>query len=186
MGQTNSALREIETRGPYNEPIVRFDEFGKITNFYYDEYNIFHLWRNPNPRRAYWKKGELIGPPFPYFQHHAYNPLENSKPDFGLALEGAYIDVGSDIEDAFEEFENSFKCWMTLLVHYEPVNPNDETHKGFDAYLIAPPTRIFKRFGIVDWWGNSYRFALGIPTVRIKKLNDKIYQRKIWTWSRGN
>ena len=67
-----------------------------------------------------------------------------------MGLEGAYIDVGEDLEDAFEDFGNSFKCWMVLNVHYEPVNPNDETHKGFDAYLAAPPTRIFKRFGIVN------------------------------------
>ena len=34
MGQTNSAQREPETRGPYNEPIAIFDEFGRITNFF--------------------------------------------------------------------------------------------------------------------------------------------------------
>ena len=45
---------------------------------------------------------------------------------------------------------------MIIKVHYEPVNPNDITHKGFDAYLGAPPTRIFKRFGIVNGWGNPY------------------------------
>ena len=60
MGQTSSTLRESETRRPYNEPIARFDEFGRITNLYYDENNILHPWRNPNPRRAYWKKGERI------------------------------------------------------------------------------------------------------------------------------
>ena len=103
MGQLNAARREIETRGLYNEPIARFDEFGRITNFHYDEFNRFHSWSNPNPRRAYWKKGRLIGLPFPYFKQLAYNPLENSKPDLKLALEGAYIDVGPDIEDAFEE-----------------------------------------------------------------------------------
>ena len=117
MEQTNYIQREQETRGPYNEPIARFDEFGRITNFLYDEYNILHPWRNPNPRRAYWNKCELIGPPFQYFKHIAYKPLEYSKPDLGLALEGAYIDVGPDIENMFEEVGNSFKCWMTLLVH---------------------------------------------------------------------
>ena len=67
---------------------------------------------------------------------------------------------------------------MTLLVHYEPVNPNDETHKGFDAYLSAPPTRIFKRFGIVNGWGNPYRFVLGILTDRIKEINAKFIREK--------
>ena len=67
---------------------------------------------------------------------------------------------------------------MIIKVHYEPVNPNDETHKGFDAYLGAPPTRIFKRFGIVNGWGNPYRFALGILTDRIKELNAKFIREK--------
>ena len=92
--QTNSAQSEIETRGPYNEPIARFYEFGRITNIHYDEFNRFHPWRNPNPRRAYWENGELIGLPFQYFKHIAYKQLEHSKPDLGLAMEGAYIDVG--------------------------------------------------------------------------------------------
>ena len=61
MRQTNSTLRESETRGALTEPIARFDEFGRITNFYYDEYNILHPWCNPNPRRAYWKKGKKLG-----------------------------------------------------------------------------------------------------------------------------
>ena len=104
MGQTNSAQREPETRGPYNEPIARFDEFGRITNFYYDDFNRLRPGRNPNPRRAYWEKGELNRPPFPYLKQIAYKPLEISKPDLGLALEGAYIDVAPDMEDAFEEF----------------------------------------------------------------------------------
>ena len=61
MGQSNSSQRELEKRGPFNEPVARFDEFGRITNFYYDDFNRFRPGRNPNPRRAYWKKGELIG-----------------------------------------------------------------------------------------------------------------------------
>ena len=67
---------------------------------------------------------------------------------------------------------------MTVLVHYEPVNPNDETHKGFDAYLRAPPIRIFKRFGIVNGYRNPYTFALGILTDRIKELNAKFIREK--------
>ena len=60
MEQTNFNIGEPESRGP----IAIFDEFGRITNFFFDEYNILHPWRNPSPRRAYWNKGELIGPPF--------------------------------------------------------------------------------------------------------------------------
>ena len=73
MGQTNSTQRELEARGPGYEPIARFDEFGRITNFYYDDFNRLQLGRNPNPRRAYWKKGERIGHLYPYFKHLAYN-----------------------------------------------------------------------------------------------------------------
>ena len=108
MGQTNSTQRELETRGSYNEPIARFDEFGRITNFYHDGFNRLRPGRDPNPRRAYWEKGELYGPPFPHFKQLVYNPLENSKPDLGMALEGAYINVGQNLEDTFKEFGNSF------------------------------------------------------------------------------
>ena len=178
MKQTNSVQRESETRGPYNEPIARFDEFERITKTFYDEYNILHPLRNPNPGWAYWNKGELLGPPFQYFKHIAYKSLESSKPDLGLALEGAYIDVGPDIEHRFEEVGYSFKCWMTLLVHYEPVNRNDETHKGIDAYISASLTKIFKRFGIISGWGNPYRFGIGILTDKIKELNAQLIRDK--------
>ena len=76
MLQTNSAERETEIRGSNNTPIARFDEFGRITNYHYDELNRFRPWRNPHPRQAYWEKGELIGPPFQYFKHLAYKPLQ--------------------------------------------------------------------------------------------------------------
>ena len=67
MGQANSTQRE---------PIAIRDEFGRITNFFYDDYNILHQWRNPYSRRAYWEKGEKIMPEFYYFQEYAYAPLE--------------------------------------------------------------------------------------------------------------
>ena len=75
MGQANYAQRDPESRGLYNDSLARFNDFGIVTNFFYDQYNILHPWRNPNPRRAYWNKGELIGPPFQYFKQLAYNPL---------------------------------------------------------------------------------------------------------------
>ena len=137
-----------------------------------------HPWRNPNTRRAYWNKGEVIGPPYPYFKHLAYKPLENSRPDLVLALEGAYIDVGQDMENMFEEFGNSFKCWMIIRVHYEPVNPSDETHKEFDAYLTASPTRIFNKYGIVNGRGNPYEIEIGILSKRNKERNAKFIRDK--------
>ena len=72
--------------------------------------------------------------------------------------------------------EMHLRVWMTLLVHYEPVNPNDETHKGFDAYLSAIPTRIFKNFEIVNGWGNHYRNE--ILAVSIKTVNSKFIRYK--------
>ena len=87
-----------------------------------------HSLSNQNPRRAYWEKGEVIGPPFQHVNHFEYKPLENSKPDLGLALGGASIDSAPDMNDTFEEFGNSFNCWITIKVHYEPDNLNDETH----------------------------------------------------------
>ena len=67
---------------------------------------------------------------------------------------------------------------MVIIVHYEPVNPSDETHTRIDAYLAAPPTKIFKRFKIVNGWGNPYRLVLGILTYRIKELNAKFIIEK--------
>ena len=34
MEQPNFTQIEPETRAPYNEPTARFDEFGRITNFF--------------------------------------------------------------------------------------------------------------------------------------------------------
>ena len=107
-----------------------------------------------------------------------YDSLKNTKPDLGLALEGAYIDVGPDLNNTFEEFGNTFKCWMVIKVHYEPVNPNDETHKGFDAYLSAAQTRIFKKDGIVNGWGNPYRGDIELLSNRIKVANSKFIRDK--------
>ena len=164
MGQSNSTQRE---------PTAIIDEFGRITNFFYDNFNVLHLWRNPHPRRAYWEKGEEIFPAFYYFKEYAYLPLETSKPDLGLALAGAIIDMGLDLDGMFSKYGQAFNCWMVLQVHYEPVNPNDETHQGFDAYLSAAPTRIFKRFGIVNGWENPYKTDISILTERIKQVNAR-------------
>ena len=86
----------------------------------------------------------------------------------GLALVGAYNDVGQDMNNTFEEFGNAFKCWMVIKVHYELVNPNDEIDNGFDAYLSAAPTRIFNKDGIVSGWGNPYRSDIELLSNRIK------------------
>ena len=78
----------------------------------------------------------------------------------------------------FVEFGNSIKCYMTIQVDYEPKNLNDETHKGFDAYLSVSPIRIFKKFGIVTKCGNPYRFKIGILTERFKEVNSKFIRDK--------
>ena len=70
-------------------------------------------------------KGEEINPGFYYFNQLAYMPLEISRPDMSLTLAGAAIDIGPDIDMMFTEYGQSFKCYLVLLVHYEPINPND-------------------------------------------------------------
>ena len=51
-------------------------------------------------------------------------------------------------------------------------------HKGFDAYLSASSTRIFKQYGIVSGWGNPARFEIGILTDRIKVVRSKFIRNK--------
>ena len=86
-----------------------------------------------------------------------YKALENSKHDLRLGLEGAYIDVGHDIEDALEEFGNCFKCWMILLVHFKPVNPNDETQKGCDRSIkMGRPATRSVQSPLQLWRSQSY------------------------------
>ena len=115
---------------------------------------------------------------FYYFKECAYAPLEISKPDLGLALAGGIIDIGRDLGGMFTQYNQSFKCWMVLQVHYQPVNPNDESHQGFDAYLSAAPSRIVKPFGIINGWDNPYKIDLAILTERIKLVNAKFIKDK--------
>jgi|WetSurMetagenome_2_1015567.scaffolds.fasta_scaffold1739806_1 hypothetical protein len=77
MGQFESIPERFKP-----DPI--YDQFGRITNFYYDEHNILHLLRNPHPRRAYWQKKELIGRGFHYFRQIRYFPLEDQRPNLIL------------------------------------------------------------------------------------------------------
>ena len=76
-----------------------------------------------------------MGPPHQYISQLGFEPLDGTKPKLLLAMEGAILDCGLDINQVFSLLGPSLKVWMIVQVHYEPVNPDDEKHKGFDAYL---------------------------------------------------
>ena len=67
---------------------------------------------------------------------------------------------------------------MVLKVHYEPVNSNDESKHRFDAYLSVAPTRICKRFGIINGLDDSHKSDLAILTEMIKLVNAKFINDK--------
>ena len=76
-----------------------YDQFGRITIFIMMKIIYCVLFRDPNPRRAYWKNGELIGPPFHYFRQIRYFPQDEITPNLILALEGAIVDCGLDVHN---------------------------------------------------------------------------------------
>jgi hypothetical protein len=67
---------------------------------------------------------------------------------------------------------------MTLQVHYETVNKEEENFKEFDQYLSAPATRIFKIDGVVNGWENPNEDSLRRLTDRINDLNYKFIREK--------
>ena len=160
------------------EPDALFDDFGRITNFYYGEFNNLILDRNPNPRRAFWADGEPIGPPLLYFKQIRYTPIDDTKPKLMLAMEGAILDCGKDIHLVFNELGPSIKCWMIVKVRYEPINPDDEKHRGFDAFLASKNTRIYQLDGPVNGWENPYMYNLRTLTERILENNANFIREK--------
>ena len=94
-------------------------------------------------------------------------------------MAGAAINIGPDIDDMFNEYrQTSFNCWTVVQVDYELINPNDQAHTGFDAYLIATPIRIFKLIGIINVWENLYKDEFGIVAERIKEVNAEFIKDK--------
>lgn len=136
------------------QPVPIYDQFWRITNFFYDENNILHLVRDFNPIRAYWTNGELIGAPFHYFRQIRYFPRNGIIPNIILALEGAIVDCGPDIHKMLCNYRASCKFWMTLQVQSESLNPWDGHYKECDQFLSAPVTRLFKIDGDVNGWVN--------------------------------
>ena len=102
-----------------------------------------------------------MGSPHQYFIQHGFEPLDETKPKLMLAMEGAILDCALDINQVFNQLGPSLKVWMIVQVHYEPVNPDDEKHKGFDAYLRTKDTKISKLDGTINGWGNHMRGAFG-------------------------
>ena len=101
--------RELTPFGFIPDPV--YDDFGRVTNFFYDQFNNLIPYRNPHPRRAFWSKGEPFGLPHEFFKQTRYEPLADTKPKLVLAMEGAILDIGEDIQ-VFNELGPSIKCWM--------------------------------------------------------------------------
>ena len=96
-------MRRAETIPGQIEPGPEYDDFGRVTNFYHDEFNNLILNRNPNPPRAFWSSGEPVGPPHELFKQIRYEPQAETKPKLMLAMEGAILDCGEDIHRVFNE-----------------------------------------------------------------------------------
>jgi hypothetical protein len=90
-------MGEIESVPDRLLPDSICDQFKRITNYYYNEYNILHLGQDPHFPRVYWKKGEFIGYSFYYVRQIRYFPCEEHKPNLILALELTIFDTVDDV-----------------------------------------------------------------------------------------
>jgi hypothetical protein len=113
-----------------------------------------------------------------FFRQIRYFPLEKQTPNLILELEGAIADCRYDVQRMHNEYRIGCKCWITVEVHYEPVNPREDKHKKFDKYLSAPATRIFKIDGVVNGWVNPYEESLQRLSERINDYNSKFIRDK--------
>ena len=108
-----------------------------------------------------------------------YSPLEGKLADLNLAMEGAVLDCAPDVHKLILKEFAPIKLWITVLVRYEPANPLDDPERhGFDQYLSAPATRVFRREGIVNLWESPYADDLRLLTERIKIHNAKFIREK--------
>ena len=57
-------------------------------------------------------KGEAVFPKCYYCKQYVYDPLEISKPDLGLALAGAIIDIGLDLDSMFSKYGQAFNAGL--------------------------------------------------------------------------
>ena len=87
-------------------------------------------------------------------------------------MEGAILDIEEDIQQVFIELGPSIKCWFIVKVHYEPINPEDGKHQGFNAYLSSKNTKIYKLDGTVNGWENPYIYNLRTLTERILRTTQ--------------
>ena len=115
MSRVEPIPRSLES-----EPVI--DEFGRITNYYYDEFINLIPHRKPNPRQAFWADGEPIGPPHQFIKQIRYKPFNDTKLKLMLAMKGAILDCGKDFQLEFNELKPSIKCWMIVKVYYKPIN----------------------------------------------------------------
>ena len=161
-----------------NFPLPIRDQFGRITNFYVRNGQLIHG-RNPEPLNAYWEKCTVAVQSPHYFHIFQYSPLEGKLADLNLAMEGAVLDCAPDVHKLILKEFAPIKLWITVLVRYEPANPLDDPERhGFDQYLSAPATRVFRREGIVNLWESPYADDLRLLTERIKIHNAKFIRDK--------
>ena len=129
-------------------------------------------------QRAYWAPGQPVGAPVQNFRQIKYLPLPNSLFDLDQALSGALVDCVFDIDKQLIEFGGAAKVWITVQVRYEPAKPETDKREGFDQYLSAAPTRIFKRDVTIMATRNPYIDFMRILTERIKEYNAKFIRDK--------
>ena len=87
--------REKTSFGFVPDPV--YDDFGRVTNLYYDEYNNLIAYRNSHLRWGFWTKGKPFDPPHVLFRQIRYEPLSDTKPKLVLATECAMLNCGEDI-----------------------------------------------------------------------------------------
>ena len=120
----------------------------------------------------YWQPGQPIGIPVSNFRQIKYLPIPNAAPDLDQALSGARLDCGRDLHKQLIEFGVAAKVWMTVQVEYEPVNLMANKQR-VEQYLIAAPTRMFKRDVTVSAFANPYNDSVRIFTDRTREFNAK-------------
>ena len=91
MGEIESTAARVQPAAPI------FDQFLRFISLFFDEYHILHLSSDTNPRRAYCKNEELIGPPFHYFRQDRYFRRDKRTAKYILALDWAIVDCGPDV-----------------------------------------------------------------------------------------
>ena len=129
-------------------------------------------------KRAYRAPKEAVGVPVRNWRQIQYLQLPNAVSNLDKAFNGSWVDCGFDLHNQLEEFGGAAKVWITVLVRYEPANPDTDKRQVFDQYLSAAPTRIFKQERTIITTANPNTDILRILTKRIREFNAKFIRDK--------